>query len=260
MLILGAVVFLTVLAPWDTYHLGVGRRALQFLLCTLSWEVSVVLIGIALRRRYGDIFHGRSAWRMLLVLVISSLPASLCMLAAIGAVSGRWPPFLQLYIQSLPLGLVIAFARRGLVSGWGSSSALAAAPPVPPPEPGRAALGTSSFLSRHAPDLAGSRLLALQAEDHYLRVHTDGGATLVLMRLRDAIASLGDSTGWQPHRSFWVARDAATRAERRGQGWQLVLENGLVVPVSRNAVPSMRASGSTAQPFASASVTGSTAE
>ncbi|NPD66396.1 hypothetical protein HN018_10235 [Lichenicola cladoniae] len=116
-LILGAVVFLTVLAPWDTNHLGVGRRALQFLLCTLSREVSVVLIGLALRRKYGDLFYGRSAWRMLLVLVISSLPASLGMLAAIGAVSGRWPPFFQLYMQSLPLGLVIAFARRGVVSG-----------------------------------------------------------------------------------------------------------------------------------------------
>lgn len=257
-LILAAVVCLTFLAPWGTYRLGVGQRALQFLLCSLSWEVSVAVVGRLLRWRYGDACFSKSAWPMLLVLMLSSFPASVGMMAAIGVVSGRGLPFLDLYLQSLPLGLVIAFARRGVTTGWMSAPVPAEATPVP--EAGPVALGPSTFLLRHAPDLAGNRLLALQAEDHYLRVHTDRGVTLVLMRLRDAIAALGDTTGWQPHRSFWVATDAATRAERRGQGWQLVLENGLVVPVSRNAVPSMRASGLVGQPFANASVTGSTAE
>ena len=119
----------------------------------------------------------------------------------------------------------------------------------------------AAFLARHAPDLAGRRLLALEAEDHYLRIHTVGASSLVLLRLRDATEMLGASSGWQPHRSFWVARGCRARAERRGQGWQLVLENGLVVPVSRAALPAMRAAGiETAQAPARVSTVGSTAE
>jgi LytTr DNA-binding domain len=76
-------------------------------------------------------------------------------------------------------------------------------------------------------------LLAIEAEDHYLRVHTDAGSTLILMRLGDAIADLADVPGIRTHRSWWVARDAI-RAITRGEGRaELTLGNAASVPVSR---------------------------
>lgn len=51
-------------------------------------------------------------------------------------------------------------------------------------------------------------------EDRYLRIHTDGGSDLILMRLRDAVGELAGADGLQVHRSFWVARAAV-----RAAGW-----------------------------------------
>jgi len=42
------------------------------------------------------------------------------------------------------------------------------------------------------------------------------------------------------HRSWWVAADAVTGAERDGRNWRLRLSNGLLVPVARNSVAAVR--------------------
>lgn len=116
------------------------------------------------------------------------------------------------------------------------------APPAPLPEP-VVPTGEPRFLDRIPPRL-GRRLLALEMEDHYLRIHTDAGSALILMRLRDAVAELDGFPGQQVHRSFWVARDAVTGVERRADGkLTLVLCNGLKVPVSRTHAPAVRAAG-----------------
>ncbi|RDI38120.1 LytTr DNA-binding domain-containing protein [Gluconacetobacter liquefaciens] len=124
-------------------------------------------------------------------------------------------------------------ATRGVVSGELAPARVSIADGVP----------CRDFLGRHAPDLAGARLLALAAEDHYLRIHTDRGQALALLRLRDAIDSLGEEAGLQVHRSFWVAMHAAPLAARRGQSWQLELPSGLSIPVSKARVAACRAVG-----------------
>ena len=64
------------------------------------------------------------------------------------------------------------------------------------------------------PPALGRDLLALEMEDHYLRIHTALGSDLILLRLRDALAELGPSRGRQVHRSWWVAEGAIASAER----------------------------------------------
>lgn len=86
-------------------------------------------------------------------------------------------------------------------------------------------------------------VLALRAEDHYLRVYRDGGSTLVLMRLGEAVATLANAQGAQVHRSWWVARGAVISATRANGKAQLLLRNGLVVPVSRTYAPDLRDAG-----------------
>ena len=39
-------------------------------------------------------------------------------------------------------------------------------------------------------ELRGAEIFAVEAEDHYLRLHTSRGSDLILMRLSDAVAEL----------------------------------------------------------------------
>lgn len=87
----------------------------------------------------------------------------------------------------------------------------------------------------------GADLLALESEDHYLRVHTRAGSELILMRLSDAVGLLDPRLGVQVHRSWWVARSAVERLEKDGQRVRLRLVNGLCVPVGRTYMAATRA-------------------
>lgn len=84
---------------------------------------------------------------------------------------------------------------------------------------------------------------ALSSEDHYLRVHTSAGETLVLMRLYDAIRELEGIEGSQTHRSWWVAKDAVRDIKRNDGRVTLVLPGDVSVPVSRSYAKPLRASG-----------------
>ncbi|MFN3930539.1 MAG: LytTR family DNA-binding domain-containing protein [Brevundimonas sp.] len=99
------------------------------------------------------------------------------------------------------------------------------------------------FLDRLPPKLRGATLHAVQAEDHYLRLHTDRGSDLILMRLSDAVAELEGLEGARTHRSWWVARDAVRDATRGDGRAALTLEGGLVAPVSRRYARALREAG-----------------
>lgn len=91
--------------------------------------------------------------------------------------------------------------------------------------------------------LRSARLIAIEAEDHYLRIHTDAGSDLVLMRMTDACALLPHAAGARVHRSWWAARGAAEMLGRREGKVELTLTGGLTVPVSRAMQASLRAGG-----------------
>lgn len=118
--------------------------------------------------------------------------------------------------------------------------------PSPPPETPADVMpepAATPFLDR-IPSRLGRTLLALEMEDHYVRVHTEQGSDLILMRLRDAVAELQGLDGLQVHRSYWVAAQAVTGVERKPDGKAvLLLRNGLRVPVSRSYASTVRAAG-----------------
>lgn len=91
--------------------------------------------------------------------------------------------------------------------------------------------------------LRGAVIRAISSEDHYLRVHTDRGSDLILMRLSDALAELEGLEGAQTHRSWWVARDAVRDVSRGDGRATLTLEGGIVAPVSRRYAKALRAAG-----------------
>ena len=117
---------------------------------------------------------------------------------------------------------------------------------VAPPSVEAATVGRAeppALLSRLPMHLRQARLLALQAEDHYLRVHTDNGSALILLRMSDAMAELAGIEGKRVHRSWWVARDAIVDSSNEKGRTSLRLAVGLMVPVSRSSRPELARDG-----------------
>lgn len=99
------------------------------------------------------------------------------------------------------------------------------------------------FPERLPARLRGASIHAVQAEDHYLRIHTDRGSDLILMRLADALEELEGLEGAQTHRSWWVAKDAVRDVSRGDGRATLTLDGDLRVPVSRRHARALRAAG-----------------
>lgn len=101
----------------------------------------------------------------------------------------------------------------------------------------------AKFIERLPLHLRDARLIAVQAEDHYLRVHTDKGSDLILMRLSDALDELDGLEGAQTHRSWWIAKDAVRGASRGDGRATLTLDGDLTAPVSRRYAKALREAG-----------------
>ena len=109
------------------------------------------------------------------------------------------------------------------------------APPLPEAE--------AVFRRRLSAKRRGARLIAIEAHDHYLKVHTDAGEELVTLRFADALEELAQAHGWRVHRSWWVAADAVEAVRwRRGVG-EMTLVGGLTAPVSRTHAPVLKEAG-----------------
>ena len=89
-----------------------------------------------------------------------------------------------------------------------------------------------AFIKRLSPEKRGE-LWALTAEQHYLRVYTNRGDDLILMRFSDAIAELEHADGLQIHRSHWVARIGVKHMDEDGSRIFVILKNDIRIPVSR---------------------------
>ena len=85
-----------------------------------------------------------------------------------------------------------------------------------------------------------SSIFALEADDHYVHVHTDAGKHLHYIRLRDAIALMTGIPGVRVHRSWWVATSAIEELRREDGRWKLVAKGAGSVPVSRSGQAELR--------------------
>ncbi|MDB5719771.1 MAG: hypothetical protein JWP15_389, partial [Alphaproteobacteria bacterium] len=110
-------------------------------------------------------------------------------------------------------------------------------------EPPVAAPAGPRLLDRLPARLRGAELHALQAEDHYLRVHTSAGSDLILLRMADALGELDGVAGARTHRSWWVARSAIDSVRRGNGRAELTLKGDIVAPVSRSYLPALQQAG-----------------
>ncbi|MEO0550655.1 MAG: LytTR family transcriptional regulator DNA-binding domain-containing protein [Pseudomonadota bacterium] len=103
-----------------------------------------------------------------------------------------------------------------------------------PPETGKAVEPMAAFLERLPVKYRTAELHAISSEDHYLRVYTNLGEALILMRLADAVRELEGAAGAQVHRSWWIAKASIADEKRQNGRSLLVLKSGTEVPVSRS--------------------------
>lgn len=88
--------------------------------------------------------------------------------------------------------------------------------------------GEPAFMGKVKPAVRG-RVVAINAELHYVRVFTDRGEDLIHYRFCDAVADMRALGGLQVHRSWCVmADDIVSRSAQTVE-----LQNGLSVPVGR---------------------------
>ena len=109
----------------------------------------------------------------------------------------------------------------------------AAAPPA------RAAADKPTQLLDRLPEAVGGDVVYVHVSGHYLDVLTTAGSAVLLMRIADAVAELGDR-GMQVHRSYWVAYAHAIRLRRRDHRMLLRLTGDHEVPVSRSYLRRVR--------------------
>lgn len=177
-------------------------------------------------------------------IAVASLLISLPVTIGIGlleaASDGNWNQPLWWGLQYLYVVVVSAILTTG---GWvldrlqDSKTAAATAAPV------AAAPAGSSFADRLPVKFRLGTVYAVSAEDHYLRVHTSLGETMVLMRLADAVRELAAIEGLQTHRSWWVAKQGLADATRGDGKATLTLKSGAEAPVSRTYLKAVKDAG-----------------
>ena len=186
------------------------------------------------------------------VIAVAGVPMILIAGAAIHALKGRWEitpvEIVELYFQIVVVGSGVALIAvatlvprfEAATSGSTTTSSpvmrdwVGEQPSVPIIRREDLPPSASSRLIGRLPLHVRGRILCLEMEDHYVRVHTDRGSALVLLRLTDAIAEAeAILPGKQVHRSWWVSNEAIERFERVGRTGQLHLNGGLKAPVSQ---------------------------
>ena len=170
--------------------------------------------------------------------LIQSIPMTLVVMALAWVFGDR--VFLsQEFLQDYPVVLVVCLTMSVVAPALNRQAKVAQeahkllqTTPTPP-----------RFLERLPLKLRGAEIWAVEAEDHYLRVHTSRGHDLILLRLSDAIDELTGLEGEQVHRSWWVARDGVMDVERGDGRAILTLKNGVKAPVSRTYARVIREKG-----------------
>lgn len=228
-------VLLGFLGPFDSDSAPTGTRYAYWTLCMLGGGLIAIAVDEAFGRRLPVM------WKR--VVVVSTLATPLVALFVLttqcflfGEVL-RWPVYLQLLWQVWPI-MLAAMTVRALV--WRRMPVRIEArtivtPPLPEAE--------AAFRRRLSAKRRGARLIAIEAHDHYLKVHTDAGVELIALRFSDAMDDLKQAHGWRVHRSWWVAADAIEAVRWRRGGGEITLPGDLRAPVSRTCSARLKEAG-----------------
>ena len=223
---------MSVLGPYRTLDVPDGLRTAYWLAAALGAGLAGIAIDRILEPRI------RGFWvRIAAVALAMTIPVTpfIYVLNAVMLDLPRRPWLMpqlawQVFVVSLLLMALRALLWRRIVE-----TRTVVVPPMPEAE--------RAFRMRLSAKRRGARLIAVEAEDHYVRVHTDAGAELVLMSFSEAVAELALAHGYRLHRSWWASADAIEAVRwKRGTG-EARLAGGIAAPVSRSCAAALREAG-----------------
>jgi hypothetical protein len=226
-------VFMALLGPFDSGRNPLGERLVYWLILIVGGGLIGIAIDEVLGRRLGRF------WRRLAADSVLMTPAVTLLVVVVAHLmfgARIWPSYrLGLSFQVFVVCVAVMALRQ---LAWPEAPVVAAVAPAETEDE-----ATHAFRQRLSARRRAARLLAVEAEDHYLRVHTDGGQELITLRFADALAELAAAPGFRTHRSWWVAASAIEAVRwRRGRG-EARLACGLVAPISRGESPALKRAG-----------------
>jgi len=250
---IGVGLVLGLIGPFGTFDLLPTAPRLAYWLAVISvnW-----LLADAVLRRLDAVAGERMPMPRLTVPLLgaclAAVPATGVVALANGLSGIGWPDEVAVLFGRV---LLLLAAISLPVYAWEDMQERMAAMPDPAPPEGVSAGsqseeiearqpggdGLSLFTARLSAPLGG-RLLCLEMQDHYLKVHHSAGSEMILCRMEDAARELG-GLGRRVHRSWWVAGDAVAGVKRDGQRTFLRLTDGRQVPVGRSFRPVLKAAG-----------------
>ncbi len=231
---LGLGALFAFLGVYDTDNLPFGIRYVFWTSTMVTGTAATALAGPLV---FDRLLPGRQlALQLALVAAIISLPVWVVIIGFTASLTGRWP------MNDLPLQFLRIFAVSFIVVGGGYAGLrmFGLIGGGPAPESAAGASPIPKFLERLPGKYRGAALYAVSSEDHYLRIHTDRGEELILMRLSDAMRELEGADGLQTHRSWWVARDGVDHVDRDNGRQKIVLKSGAAAPVSRSFAKALK--------------------
>jgi len=232
LLLAGFGLAMAALGPYRTLDIPDATRTAYWLVATTGAGLAGILVDWAIGQRI------RGFWlRIAIVSLVATVPVT-PFIYALNALILDLPrrPWLmpQLAWQVLVV-LLLVMALRALLWRRIVETRTVVAPPLPEAE--------RAFRMRLSAKRRAARLIALEAEDHYVRVHTDSGSELVAMRFADAVGELALAHGYRLHRSWWVSAEAIEGVRwNRGTG-EARLAGGLTAPVSRSCAAVLKEAG-----------------
>jgi hypothetical protein len=233
LLLLAAVgLILGVLGPYRTLDVPPVLRTIYWLLAVLGSG----LVGIFMDALLGPKIRG--FWLRVAAVALAMTPPVTLYIYALNALlldlPRRWWLLPELAWQVLVVALLL-MALRALAWRRVVETRTVVVPPLPEAE--------RAFRLRLSAKRRAAKLIALEAEDHYVRVHTDAGSELVAMRFAEALDELALAHGYRLHRSWWAAADAIEAVKWRRGGGEAWLAGGLTAPVSRSCAAALKAAG-----------------
>ena len=206
-LLAGLGLVMGALGPYRTLDVPPLLRSAYWLLAVIGCG----LVGILVDHLVGP--RIRAFWGRVVAVALVTTPPVTLFIYALNAVMldlpRRWWLLHQLAWQVFVVCLLL-MALRALAWRRVVETRTIVMPPLPEAE--------RAFRLRLSAKRRGARLIAVEAEDHYVRVHTDCGSELVSMRFSEALDALAPAHGFRLHRSWWAAADEEGVARARGHG------------------------------------------
>jgi hypothetical protein len=220
------------LGPYRTLDAPQPLRTIYWLLAVFGAGLAGIIAERVIARRVGGFWL-----RIAVASVVITPPVTLYVYALNAVMLGlprRWWLIPQLAWQVLVVMLLL-MALRALLWRRVVETRTIVMPPLPEAE--------RDFRIRLSAKRRAARLIAIEAEDHYVRVHTDRGSELVTMRFSDALREMAQAYGYRVHRSWWVAAEAIEGVRWTRAGGEVRLADGVVAPVSRSYAATLKTAG-----------------